>query len=269
MQKNIGFIGGGNIAEAIIYGLTSGKNDFKVHVTNRSNKERLQNLAEKYSVLPSSLEELVTSSDILILAVKPKDVVGVLQSISGFNLDGKLVISVAAGIKLSTLEKYLPGLAVVRVMPNTSSAALHSMTGLVRGQKVTDQQVQLAEEIFSGVGKTIWISEDKMNALTAVSGSGPAYFYLFTEFLIKAGIQLGLSQEESEVLARETMIGAGKMLAQSGKSAARLREEVTSPNGTTFAALKTFTGLGLEDIVAQAAKACKKRAEEMEGEYSV
>jgi len=268
MNHSIGFIGGGNIAEAIIGGLKKADTQFQVRVSNRSNQERLQHLVDKYAVTASNLEELVENSRILIIAVKPKDVLGVLKQLKDFKLSDKLIISVAAGVPLKQFYKYLPGIAVIRAMPNTSTAVLHSMTGLVRGENVTGEQVEMGEQIFAATGKTMWIPEEKMNALISISGSGPAYFYLFAESLIKAGVHLGLSVEEAEILVLETLVGAGKMIAESDKSPGKLREEVTSPNGTTYAALNVFTDNELAQTVLKAAQACAQRAEDLEGENS-
>lgn len=256
------------MAEAIIGGLKKIDQEVQIRVTNRSNHERLQHLVDKYSIKAVALQELVDNSRVLIIAVKPKDVREVLKHLKNYLLQDTLIISIAAGIPLKVFHKYLPGVAVIRAMPNTSTAVLHSMTGLVRGEASTEEQVKTAEQIFSAIGRILWIPEEKMNALIALSGSGPAYFYLFTESLIQAGVQLGLSAEEAELLARETIVGAGKMLTESQKSPARLREEVTSPNGTTFAALKVFKEDQLAQIVMKAAQACARRAGDMEGEYS-
>jgi len=256
------------MAEAIIGGLRKTTQDFQIRVTNRANHERIQRLVDKYSIKATEFQELVENSQILIIAVKPKDVQGVLKHLKNYTLQDKLIISIAAGIPLKAFYKCLPGVAVIRVMPNTSTAVLHSMTGLVRGEAITTEQADTAEQIFSTIGRILWIPEEKMNALIALSGSGPAYFYLFTESLIKAGVELGLNEEEAEMLARETLIGAGKMLTESNKSPAKLREEVTSPNGTTFAALNVFKDNKLSQIVMKAAQACVRRAEDMEGEYS-
>lgn len=268
MDQSIGFIGGGNMAEAIIGGLKKIDKDLQIRVTNRANHERLQQLVDRYSIKATALQELVDDSRVLIIAVKPKDVQEVLKHLKKYALQDKLIISIAAGIPLKIFQKYLPGAAVIRAMPNTSTAVLHSMTGLVRGEAITDEQAENAEQIFSAIGRVLWIPEEKMNGLIALSGSGPAYFYLFTESLIQAGVQLGLSEEEAEMLARETLVGAGKMLAESAKSPAKLREEVTSPNGTTYAALTVFNEDKLAQIVMKAAQACARRAGEMEGEYS-
>jgi pyrroline-5-carboxylate reductase len=264
---NIGFIGGGNIAAAIISGLRAAADPCVIRVTERPNAEKLKTLEKQYGVIPAELGELIRLSDVVLLAVKPKDVQALLAQLRELPRQGKLFISVAAGIPLSALEKYLPETAVVRVMPNTACMVRQSMSGLVRGAQVSDQQAAAASQIFNAVGKTLWTQEEKMNAVTAVSGSGPAYYYLFTEYLIQAGVHLGLTEGEAETLARETISGAAKMLAESGKPVSQLRQEVTSPNGTTYEALKVFQENGLADLVDQAAAACARRGEEMLAEY--
>lgn len=268
MTQAIGFIGGGNIAEAMIGGLKRTNKEIEIRVTNRSNQGRLQGLVDRYGVVATPLQVLLEESRVVIIAVKPKDVQGVIKELANYSLGDKLVISVAAGVPLRLFYKYLPGVAVIRAMPNTSTAVLHSMTGLVRGDNVTEEQAEMGEKIFSATGRIMWVPEKNINALTAISGSGPAYFYLFAESLIKSGIELGLSEEEAEILVLETLIGAGKMIAESDKSPGRLREEVTSPNGTTYAAINVFTDDGLAHTVLKAAKACARRAEDLEGEYS-
>lgn len=254
------------MGEAIIGGLRKTDQHLQIRVSNRSNNERMLRLVDQYAVIASKFEDTVENSQVLIIAVKPKDVLGVLKQLKAYKLTNKLIISVAAGVPLKVFYEVLPGVAIIRAMPNTSSAVLHSMTGLVRGENVTAEQAAVGEEIFSAIGKTMWILEDKMNALISISGSGPAYFYLFAESLIKAGVLSGLNEEEAEILVRETLVGAGKMLTESGKLPGKLREEVTSPNGTTFAALKVFTDNELPRTVLMAAQACSQRAKAMEGE---
>jgi len=267
MNQSIGFIGGGNMAEAIIGGIRKTDRELQIRVTERFD-ERLQYLVDKYSIIASGVQELVANSGVVIIAVKPKDVREVLKKLGNHTLKDKLIISIAAGIPLKVFYKHLTGVAVIRAMPNTSTAVLHSMTGLVRGEDVTQEQAEVAQQIFVAIGRILWIPEEKMNALIALSGSGPAYFYLFTESLIQAGVHLGLSEEEAEILVRETLVGAGKMLAESDKSPGKLREEVTSPNGTTYAALNVFAEDKLALTVLKATQACAQRAEDMEGENS-
>jgi pyrroline-5-carboxylate reductase len=267
MLKKIGFIGAGNLAEAVIKGLASGNEKPRIMVTDLL-EERLRVLKEKYGVLTGGLAQVVEESDVLILAVKPKDIAAALKSLAGFPVQDKLVISVAAGIPLKMLEGGLPGVAVVRVMPNTSCAVLMSMTGMVQGSLATIENKLLAEDIFSRVGKVLWVTEDKINAVTAISGSGPAYYYLFTECLAAAGAELGLTAEEARVLAQETFAGASRMLISSGKTPTRLREDVTSPNGTTYAAIQQFEQAKLKDIVLGAVRSAARRAAEMEREFA-
>lgn len=266
-MKKIGFVGTGNLASSIIKGLVQSNSGYDVYLYDLFPEKALV-LAGQYGAESCSFTEVVNKSQVLILAVKPKDIKSLLQELAQFDLAGKLIISVAAGISLSVYEKTLPGVAVVRVMPNTSCAVLQSVSGLVKGRHVTADQALAAEKIFSAVGKILWTKDSQINALTAVSGSGPAYFYLFTELMAQAGAKLGLSKEEAEFLARETLVGAGRMLAEDNRSPRELREAVTSPNGTTFAALNTFFKEGLDKTVYLAMEACLKRAEEMEGEYS-
>ncbi|MGI6449414.1 MAG: pyrroline-5-carboxylate reductase [Desulfitobacteriia bacterium] len=265
-MNKIGFIGAGNLAASIIKGLTQSPTAYQINIFDLL-QEKAETLARIYNVQSRGFSEVVRAAEILILAVKPKDIKGLLQELKGHSLLGKLVIAVAAGIGLAVYEEALPGTGIVRVMPNTSSAVLHSVSGLVRGKYVTEEQAAAAERIFSAVGKALWVEDSKINAVTAVSGSGPAYFYLLTELMVEAGVKLGLSREEASFLAAETMVGAGKMLAESGKSPQELREAVTSPNGTTYAALNIFQQEDMENLVFQAMQACLKRAEEMEREY--
>ncbi|MGE4274232.1 MAG: pyrroline-5-carboxylate reductase [Desulfitobacterium sp.] len=265
-MKKIGFIGAGNMAEAIVKGLAVAGH-YEIRVTNRSDQAKLEKMREEYGVIPASFVETIRDSEIILLAVKPKDVNEVMANISEVISDNQLFISVAAGIPLALMKRHLPQNPLVRAMPNTSSAVMHSMTGLVKGQGVNQGHTKAVEDVFGAVGKCIWVTEEQMNPLIAMSGSGPAYFYLFTEALVKAGVEMGFTPEVAETLAKETILGAAKMLATSGKSPSELRVAVTSPNGTTQEALNVFGKNGLEELVARAAKACKARAEEMERVY--
>lgn len=266
-MNKIGFIGTGNLAQSILKGLSLSRMDYDIYLFDLQ-RAKADSLAEQFNAHSGSFSEVVKEADVLILAVKPKDIKGLLLELSNYSLAQKLIIAVAAGIGLSVYEHTLPGIGVVRVMPNTSSAVLHSVSGLVRGRYVTDEQVSIVGNIFSALGKVLWVEDSKINAVTAVSGSGPAYFYLFTELMVQAGVKLGLTRAEADFLAGETLVGAGKMLAEGGKSPQELREAVTSPNGTTFAALSTFRQEKLADIVYKAMADCLNRAIEMEKEYT-
>jgi len=264
--NKIGFIGTGNLAGSILKGLNQRNLDFEIYLNNKT-KQKADALAQQFNAKSCSFSEVVAESDVIFLAVKPKDIKGLLNDLSGCSLSGKLIITVAAGIGLSVYEQALPGVGIVRVMPNTSCAVLQAITGMVRGKYVTDEQAKIAEQIFSAVGKFLWVEDQKINAVTAVSGSGPAYFYFFAEMMAQAGVELGLSSEEAIILARETLVGAGKMVAEDSRSPQELRQAVTSPNGTTYEAIEVFRKEGLNEIVSKAMEACFKRAVEMEGEY--
>ncbi|NLP44242.1 MAG: pyrroline-5-carboxylate reductase [Peptococcaceae bacterium] len=265
-MNKIGFIGAGNLAGSIIKGLNQSNSSYKMYLYDIQ-KDKADSLALKFNANSCSFREVVSNADILILAVKPQDIIQLLQNLSTISLGEKLIITVAAGISLRAYECLLPKTAIVRAMPNTSSAVLKSMTALVRGQYVTEPQMEVADKIFSCLGKVLWVKDTKMNAVTSVSGSGPAYFYLLTELMAKAGIKLGLTEDEANFLARETLIGVGTMLAEDKRTVKELREAVTSPNGTTYAAISIFREEGLENIVSKALEAAAKRALEMEGEY--
>ena len=266
-MERLGFIGCGNLAGSIVKGLRQSGNLAVINLYDLF-EEKPRELAQLYMANVCSLAEVINNSEVIVLAIKPKDISALLADLGTYNLAGKLIITVAAGIGLEYYERKLPGKAFVRVMPNTSSAVLHSISGLAKGKYVSPSQAESAENVFSALGKVLWVKDSEINAVTAVSGSGPAYFYLLTEYMAQAGEQLGLSKEQATVLAVETLVGAGKMLAETGKEPADLRKAVTSPNGTTHAAICSFEQAGLESIVFEAMQACQKRAEEMENEYS-
>jgi pyrroline-5-carboxylate reductase len=266
---NIGFLGSGNLTHSLIKGLRAQNAPYGLIVYD-IRPEAMQSLKELYAVRTAYLAELIKDSHVLVLAIKPDKMRMVFKEIGVYDLKQKLLISVAAGISLRLCEERLPGVPFVRAMPNTSSAVLAAVTGLAAGSATTSEQRETAEALFSALGKVLWLTEDKLNAVTALSGSGPAYFYYLTELMTEAGIELGLDAREAETLAAETLLGAGKMLAAERvggtASAAQLRERVTSPGGTTAAALGVFAERSLPEIVSQAMLAASQRAAAMEQE---
>lgn len=262
----IGFIGTGNMATAIIAGVSTsmvGLVDLKVW---DKDKAKMANIAEQYAAEARTKIADVCDVDILILAVKPNHTEGVLEEIAPFIKPDQCVISVAAGVPLATYEAILPNAKVVRAMPNTSSAVLKGMTGLMTNARITSNKKRDIELIFDAIGKVIWIKESDIHALIAVSGSGPAYFYYFCEQMALAGEKLGLSPEVAEILARETLVGAGKMLNRGG-SPAELRRKVTSPNGTTEQAILAFEK-AMPAIVESGMEACARKSQEMEEQFT-
>lgn len=266
-QCTIAFIGGGNMARSLIGGLIS--NDFaadNIHVSD-ANTEALDNLTSRYSV-KTFTDNLaaIADADVVILAVKPQQLQSVIRQISPAWQQDKLLISIAAGIRLDDITRWLDfeQAAIVRAMPNTPSLVQAGATALCANNYVTSAQHELAESMLRAVGLALWISDEKqMDAVTALSGSGPAYFFLVLEALQTAGMELGLPEETARLLALETSFGAAKMALESDESACVLRQRVTSPGGTTERALDVFEEGDLRGLFSKALTAAAQRADEL------
>ncbi|WP_417542588.1 pyrroline-5-carboxylate reductase [Methylophaga thalassica] len=266
-QCTIAFIGGGNMARSLIGGLIS--NQFtaeNIHVSD-ANTEALDNLASRYNV-KTFTDNLaaIADADVVILAVKPQQLQSVIRQIAPAWQQDKLLISIAAGIRLDDISRWLDfdGAAIVRAMPNTPSLVQAGATALCANDYVTSAQHELAESMLRAVGLALWISDEKqMDAVTALSGSGPAYFFLVLEALQTAGMELGLPEETARLLALETSFGAAKMALESDESACVLRQRVTSPGGTTERALDVFEQGDLRGLFKQALTAAAQRADEL------
>lgn len=220
-------------------------------------------LKKKYVAVFGMLTDVARRSDVLILAVKPQDLPDVFAEIRRLPLGKKLVVSIAAGIRTATIEKALGGVRVIRVMPNLPAMISEGVSGLCRGKKATAKDLALARSFFDTVGTTVVVEEKMMDALTAVSGSGPAYVFLFAECMMKASRKLGFSDQEAKALVYGTLLGSVRMLAQSVDSAETLRLKVTSKGGTTQAATEVFTRKDIAGIFEKALLAAKKRAAEL------
>ena len=263
-DKKIGIIGVGNIGSAIIKGIlkATGSVFSKNIVVSDIDKKKSQAISRELSVVSASDNvELVSQSDIIILAAKPYDIEGILKEIAD-SQSGKLIISVAAGIKTSRIEKILP-IAVVRVMPNMPALLGEGMIAISAGKFAEEKELQLAEAIFSAIGETVRINEDLMDTVTAVSGSGPAYFFLMMEALIEAGVAGGLSSQVAHQMVTQTAYGAAKMTKETKKEPFLLRDEVTSPGGTTEAAVAVLEKRGFKDILAEAVAAGTVNSKEL------
>ncbi len=257
----IGFIGGGNMAEALIKGMTShGMRDLLV---SEPREERRRYLEESFGVMTSHLNKPVaSSSDIIILAVKPQNMGLVLDEISDVITEDKTVVSIAAGITLAYLQSKLKTKRIIRVMPNTPALVQEGMTVMSLCECFSDSEINIVREIFMSVGKVLTLPEKHMNAVTALSGSGPAFIALFVEEMVNAGVKMGLSRDNASELAVQTLIGTARFL-ETGMSPERLREMVTSPGGTTAAGLLVFGEKDLAKAVEDALQAALTRAEEM------
>jgi len=258
----ISFIGGGNMATALIAGL-AGKlvqaND--IHVVD-PNPDALEKLQTQYGVTTSpEIGAAVGASDVIVLAVKPqqmRDVAVHLQS----QLDGRpLLLSIAAGIRGADLSRWLNSYgAIVRTMPNTPALIGKGVTGLVAMAGVSQAQKEAADSILRAVGKTVWLDEeDLIDPVTAVSGSGPAYVFYFLEAMQQAAIEMGLSAEQGRELAIATFTGAAQLAAQSEEPAEVLRQRVTSKGGTTHAAITSMEAAGVKEAIVAAMKAAAAR----------
>ncbi len=257
----IGFIGGGNMAEALIKGMTAeGMKDVMV---SEPREERGQELVQRYGVLATqSNSSVVSSCSIIILAVKPQNMEPVLNEIAAEIDNTKTVVSIAAGITLSYLQSKLKTDKIVRVMPNTPALVQEGMSVMSLCECFTGTEINIVRSIFMSVGRVMALPERFMDAVTALSGSGPAFIALFLEAMIDAGSTMGLSRDDAAQLAVQTAAGTAKLL-DGGMSPERLRQMVTSPGGTTAAGLKVFEDKGLRPMVADALLAAKKRAQEL------
>ena len=257
----IGFIGGGNMAEALIRGMTGeGMKEIMVY---EPRPERAEELARSYGIRTArSNAELVSSCSIIILAVKPQIMDAVIGEIAPGIDNRKTVVSIAAGITLSYLQSKLKTDKIVRVMPNAPALVREGMSVMSLCECFTGTEINIVRSILMSIGKVIALPEKFMDAVTALSGSGPAFIALFIEAMTDAGEKMGLSRDNAAELAVQTAIGTAKLL-ETGMSPEKLRQMVTSPGGTTAAGLKVFEEKGLKGVVADALLAAKKKAEEL------
>jgi pyrroline-5-carboxylate reductase len=270
LHRTIGLIGAGNMAEALIRGLLGRRVISPTHlwVTNRSNTARLEGVRIRYGVQTTREKQRLTSAaSIIILAVKPRDMADVLGELRGLITNAHLVISVAAGITLATIEEALRDVPVIRAMPNTSAAVQESATVLAAGTRADEPHLDDAEVIFRAVGDVAVVDEELLDVVTALSGSGPAYVYHLIEAMIHAGSELGLDGELARRLAVQTLVGAARMLAETSEDPGELRRRVTSPGGTTMAALQTLEARGFARSVREAVDRAAQRSREMAGEF--
>lgn len=263
----IGFIGGGNMASSLLSGLiASGHAPEQLWVSD-INQDALTNLAETLNVNTSiNNEDVLNAVDVVVLAVKPQIMADVAQRAASLvQQRNTLIVSIAAGIKQSSLTSWLgEQTAIVRCMPNTPALVLTGATALHANDNVSELQRDLAENILRSVGIALWVEDEgELDAVTAVSGSGPAYYFLLMEAMEKTALDLGLSAETARLLVQQTALGAAKIALESPESPEQLRKRVTSPNGTTQRALETFAEGGFTELVSKALHAARDRSIEM------
>lgn len=266
-MSKIGFIGGGNMARALIGGLLADGKSAADILVSEPVTEAAQRLQSEFGVQVSSDNDQVAGQvDCLVLAVKPQVIKGVVTGIADtVRASRPLLVSIVAGIPVASLENWLTDTAaVVRTMPNTPALVGKGITALFANGSVTESQHRLAEQIMDAVGETLWVDdESQLDAVTAVSGSGPAYFFRVMEAMVEAGQSLGLTAEQSTRLTLATAAGAAELAIQSEYSVAQLRQQVTSPGGTTAAALEVMQTLDVGELFDQALRAAHRRAGEL------
>ena len=269
--KQIAILGTGSMGKAILSGLlAAGTSPANVRVTTKS-KVSADAISSNHGVQATALESesaanssAVKNADLVILAVKPNMILETLSEVASVLKPDCLVVSVAAGITTAAMEEQLTGIAaVVRAMPNTPSVVGLGVTGISKGSNVSDEQLDAAVELFSSVGKVLVVDESKIDALSTISGSGPAYVFYFAEKLITAAKSLGFSEQEASLMVKETFLGSATLLATSSSSPEELRQQVTSPNGTTMQATGRFDAADLERVFIEATEAALARAKEL------
>jgi len=267
LNKKICFLGAGSIAEAMIAGILAKQilPAENITVINQSNKERIYQLVSTYHVKTAlNKVETINQADMLILAIKPKDVAEALLEIKPFIHSKQLIISVIAGVTTDFISDTLQHKGpVIRTMPNTSSMIGLSATAMSPGKNAKAEDVQTAQQIMEAIGTVNLMEENLLDAVTGLSGSGPAYIYYLVEAMEQAAVQLGMNKQTARELIVQTIIGAGHMLQQTNEDPAILREKVTSPGGSTMAGLETLRKFQFQEAMNQAIKQATARSKEL------
>ncbi|MEP6976683.1 MAG: pyrroline-5-carboxylate reductase [Thermoleophilia bacterium] len=265
-ERKIAILGAGRIGEALLSGLLSSgwRKPEEIAATSRR-PERVEELREKFGVAATtSNPEAVSGAAIVVISVKPQDLDALLGEVGGLISADQTVLTIAAAIPTATIERRLDSsVPVVRAMPNTPSTVHEGIAGLAPGAHAEEEHLALAEEVLSHLGAVVRVPESMMDAVTAVSGSGPAYFALLAEAMIEAGILLGLARETSTQLVVQTMLGTAKQLRDDKMHPVELREMVTSPGGTTIAAIHELEQAGVRAAFLNAIQAAMRRAKEL------
>ena len=266
VNRTIALLGAGRIGESLLAGLLSSgwRQPDEIIATGRR-EERVREVAERHAVRTSlSNPEAVTGAGLVVIAVKPQDFETLLGEIGGLLTPEQTVLSVAAAISTAQIEaRVAPGVPVVRAMPNAPSLVHEGMAGVCAGAHAGDEHLALAEDVLSHLGSVVRVPERAMDAVTAVSGSGPAYFALLAEGMIEAGILLGLSREVSTQLVVQTMLGTARLLRDERMHPVELREGVTSPGGTTIRAIQELESAGVRAALFSAIQAAMERSKEL------
>ncbi|HYI11988.1 MAG TPA: pyrroline-5-carboxylate reductase [Thermoanaerobaculia bacterium] len=265
MTRTIGFVGGGNMAEAMIRGLLRG-NDFAPGQVSTSGprEERMRELREAYGINATTDNKVPASAEIVVLSVKPQIMSRVLDEVADTIAPDALVISIAAGVPVSTIQSRLAsGTRVIRAMPNTPALVDAAATAIAGGEHARESDLADAKRIFDAIGLTVILEESQLDAVTGLSGSGPAYVFLILEALSDAGVKVGLSRRTAQLLAAQTVLGSAKLLLETNEHPGRLKDMVTSPGGTAITGLHTLEAGGVRTTLMNAVEAATRRSKEL------
>lgn len=266
-MQNISFLGAGSIAEAIIDGLLNANVVKGEHITvsNRSNETRLQDLHKKYGVKGThNKKELLADANILFLAMKPKDVAEAIIPLKEYINNDLLIISLLAGVSTHSIRNLLQkDVPIIRAMPNTSAAILKSATAISPSEHTTEEHIRIVTSLFETIGLVSVVDEEDMHAVTALSGSGPAYIYYVVEAMEEAAKKIGLKEDIAKSLILQTMIGAAEMLKASEKHPSILRKEITSPGGTTEAGIEVLQEHNFQQALISCITQATKRSHDL------
>ena len=266
IQSKIAFLGGGNMAEALIKGIiASGVGRPEQLIVNDISSERLEHLKRTYGIIiEKGTREAAAAADIILLSVKPQVIDVVMAKIASVADKSKLVISIAAGVTIARIEKMLnAGPRVVRVMPNTPALVLAGAAGVAAGSRAAEADIAQVQQIFGAVGRSVVVEEKLMDAVTGLSGSGPAYVFMVIDALSDAGVKAGLPRPLALELAAQTVYGSAKMVLETGEHPAKLRDMVTSPGGTTIEGLHALEKGRLRATLMNAVEAATARSKEL------
>jgi pyrroline-5-carboxylate reductase len=266
-DKRIAFIGAGNMGEALIKGLLeAGRVRPEQLIATDVRTDRLETIRKAYRIdTLTNNREAVTKAQIVLLAVKPQVMNAVLTELNGTVVEDHLMLSIAAGIRTAFIEgKFSQPTRVVRIMPNTPALVMAGASAIAPGQHATAADIEMARLIFEAVGQVVQVEEHLMDAVTGLSGSGPAYIFVLIEALSDAGVRMGLSREVATLLAAQTVLGAARMVLETGEHPAKLKDMVTSPGGTTAAGLHVLEQAGFRGTLRAAVEAATRRSQELE-----
>ena len=268
-NKKVGFIGSGAIAEALISGIIkAGLITPDQIIVNDINQSRLDYMQKKFGVHTTlNLQEFVKEVNILFLTIKPQVIHTVLDAMAPFITTATLVVSVVAGVTTRILQEKMPCVPIIRVMPNTPVAVGEGMSVIALGEYAGKENGELVLTIFSSVGKALMMDESAMDAVTGLSGSGPGYAFVLIDALSDAGVGVGLSRQNAVIMAAQTLLGAAKMVLETGEHPAKLRDMVTSPGGTTIAGIHVLEQRGVRAALMDAVQAATKCSQDMGKKY--